>query len=173
MRQLRTHFITDSAVVAQGAALGAMDALLVLAEVDELVEGLAAGVAGEGRGARVGAGVAGQELALQEGAAAHGAGEAPLGLVQPQVPLELVLHRELLGAVRAREVADAVDVRPEVPLLDRERRGVHWHGLPYLSVPSPLTFASTSQLHLCFWPQLLFLQSKCIIPSIPANDGGF
>ena len=117
-----THLITDSALVPQrSATLDAVDPFLVLPQVDELVEGLAAGGAGERRGARVGEGVARQELALQEGAAAHDAGEAALGHVQPQVPLELVLHRELLGAVRAREVADAVDVRAEVPLLGSRR----------------------------------------------------
>ena len=112
-----THLITDSALVPQrSATLDAVDPFLVLPQVDELVEGLAAGGAGERRGARVGEGVARQELALQEGAAAHDAGEAALGHVQPQVPLELVLHRELLGAVGAREVADAVGVRAQVPL---------------------------------------------------------
>ena len=105
----------------QRAALDAVDPLLVLPQVDELVEGLAAGGAAERRRARVGEGVARQELPLQEGAPAHGADEAPLGHVQPEVPLELVLHRELFGAVVALEVADAVDVRAEVPLLVRIR----------------------------------------------------
>ena len=103
-------------MVAQGAALGAVDALLVLAEVDELVEGLAARGARERRRPRVSERVARQELPLQECAPADGAGEAALGHVQPEVPLELVLHRELLGAVGAREVADAVGVRAQVPL---------------------------------------------------------
>ena len=116
------NLITDSALVPQrSATLDAVDPFLVLPQVDELVEGLAAGGAGERRGARVGEGVARQELALQEGAAAHDAGEAALGHVQPEVPLELVLHRELFGAVVALEVADAVDVRAEVPLLVRIR----------------------------------------------------
>ena len=60
-----THFITDSALVAQRAPLDAVDPLLVLPQVDELVEGLAARGAAERRGARVGEGVARQKLALQ------------------------------------------------------------------------------------------------------------
>ena len=115
-----THFITDAALVPQGAGavLVAVDPLLVLPEVDELVEGLAARVARERRRPRVGERVARQELPLQERAPADGAGEAALGHVQPEVPLELVLHRELLGAMVTLEVAHAVEVRAEVPLPD-------------------------------------------------------
>ena len=61
--------------------------------------------------------------------------------MQPQVPLELVLHRELLGAVAALEVADAVGVRAQVPLL-----GYGCHGSICIGSLFP-TFSYVANLH--------------------------